>query len=113
MSGVREVRLALQSIMLVSKVLTSLNMKSAIFWVVCPYVCAGFLLDLLLCLDERGNIFLRNVELSPNYIALQPTRPYLSNHVDVCSLVRGWARLCSSSRNSRLEKMNAVPSESW
>jgi hypothetical protein len=74
---------ALQSIVLVLKVLTSVTIKSAVFWVVCPHVSADFLLRLPLFLEKVGKIFLRKVEISPNYTALQPGRPYLSNDIDV------------------------------
>jgi hypothetical protein len=65
------------------EVLTSVTIKSEVFWIVCSHVSAGFLLRLLLFLEKGGNIFLRKVELSPNYTALQPTRPSLSNNIDV------------------------------
>jgi hypothetical protein len=39
---------------------------------------ADFLLSLLLNSEDGGDMFLRNVELSPNYTALKPTKPYSS-----------------------------------
>jgi hypothetical protein len=39
---------------------------------------AGFLLGLLFNAEDGGDMFLRNVGLSPNYKALQPRRPYFS-----------------------------------
>jgi hypothetical protein len=37
-----------------SEVLTSLNMKGAVFWVVCPHVSVGFLLDWLIYFEEKA-----------------------------------------------------------
>jgi hypothetical protein len=41
-----------------------------------PPVSAGFLLDLLIGPEDGGDIFLRNVQLSLNYTALQHRRQY-------------------------------------
>jgi hypothetical protein len=38
-----------------------------------------FMLGLLLDLEHGGNVFLRNVEYSPQYMALHPRRAYPSN----------------------------------
>jgi hypothetical protein len=37
---------------------------------------ACFLLALLFNPEDGGNMFPRNVKLSPNYMVLQPRRPY-------------------------------------
>jgi hypothetical protein len=39
----------------------------------------GFMLGLLLDPEHGGNVFLRNVEYSPQYMALHPRRMYASN----------------------------------
>jgi hypothetical protein len=41
-----------------------------------PAAFAGFLRDLFLYTEDGGGTFLRNVGLSPNYMAMQPTIPY-------------------------------------
>jgi hypothetical protein len=40
------------------------------------YLTVGLLLDLLFNLRDGCDVFLRNIRFSPNYIALQPTRPH-------------------------------------
>jgi hypothetical protein len=44
---------------------------------------AGFLLGLLFDPEVGSDMFLRNVELPPNYIALQPRRQFPSNSVHI------------------------------
>jgi hypothetical protein len=36
----------------------------------------GILLDVFFYREDGGDIFFRNVKLSPNYMTLQPRRPY-------------------------------------
>jgi hypothetical protein len=50
-------------------------MKSTSFWVVplsLPAASAGFLLGLAFDSEDEGDMFFRNVGLSPNYTALSP-----------------------------------------
>jgi hypothetical protein len=46
---------------------------SEISW---PPIYTGFLCGLLFDLEDGGEMFLRNVGLSPNYAASQPKTPY-------------------------------------
>jgi hypothetical protein len=61
---------------------TAVTMTNAEFWVVKPCSSersrdsAGFLRDLLFCPEVGRDIFLRNVELYPNYTTLQHRNPY-------------------------------------
>jgi hypothetical protein len=86
-------------------IVTAVTMESVAFWVVNPYrsetvrrlvgtyllhiqdwslssacrlLLLVLLLDLLFDPEDRGDVFLRNVRLSTNLKALQPTRPHCS-----------------------------------
>jgi hypothetical protein len=54
-----------------------------------PPASFGYLLGLLFEPEAGGEIFLRNVEVSPNYTALQHRRPYSSWNL-VQHLLVGW-----------------------
>jgi hypothetical protein len=69
---------------------TAVTMKGCIFWVAMPRdseagpaerelnsppASDNLLRGVLFDLEDRGGVFLRNVEVSPNYTALQPRRP--------------------------------------
>jgi hypothetical protein len=63
------------------EVLTTVIMNSAVFWVSTPCslerTCRlSFLLRLLFHPENGGDVFLRNVGLSPSYTALQLIIPY-------------------------------------
>jgi hypothetical protein len=55
-----------------------MNLNTIAFQLSLLPASAGFLLSLIFDPKDGGEIFLLNVRLSPNYMALHPRRPYSS-----------------------------------